>query len=44
MGDGDNSNVSLSLDASEIFGLFDLKARTNKGDARSIGPAKPEAA
>ena len=43
LGDGDNSNVSLSLSASEIFGLFDLKAR-HKDGSRSIGPAKPEAA
>ena len=43
LGDGDNSNVSLSLNASEIFGLFDLKARTEKG-AKSIGPSKPDAA
>ena len=43
LGEGDNSNVSLSLNASEIFGLFDLKARTDKGD-KSIGPAKPDAA
>jgi SNF2 family DNA or RNA helicase len=43
LGDGDNNNVSLSLNASEIFGLFDLKAR-HKDGSRSIGPAKPEAA
>ncbi|MCA9057454.1 MAG: SWF/SNF helicase family protein, partial [Planctomycetaceae bacterium] len=43
LGDGDNDNVSLSLNASEIFGLFDLKARDRNG-AKSIGPAKPEAA
>lgn len=43
LGDGDNSNVSLSLNASEIFGLFDLKAR-HKDGSRSIGPAHPEAA
>ncbi len=43
LGEGDNSNVSLSLSASEIFGLFDLKAR-HKDGPRSIGPAKPEAA
>lgn len=43
LGDGDNDNVSLSLNATEIFGLFDLKAR-HKDGARSIGPAKPEAA
>lgn len=43
LGDGDNSNVSLSMNASEIFGLFDLKARHMDG-ARSIGPVRPEAA
>lgn len=43
LGDGDNDNVSLSLNADEIFGLFDLKARGDDG-AHSIGPAKPEAA
>ncbi|MFV0442327.1 MAG: DEAD/DEAH box helicase [Planctomycetaceae bacterium] len=44
LGEGDNSSASLSLNASEIFGLFDLKARTKKGDAKSIGPKKPAAA
>ncbi|MCA9064725.1 MAG: DEAD/DEAH box helicase [Planctomycetaceae bacterium] len=43
LGDGDNDNVTLSLNASEIFGLFDLKARDKNG-SKSIGPAKPEAA
>jgi SNF2 family DNA or RNA helicase len=38
LGEGDNSNVSLSLTASEIFGLFDLKARHGKGTKR-ITPA-----
>lgn len=37
LGDGDGTNASLSLTASEIFGLFDLKARHGKG-TRSIGP------
>ncbi len=37
LGDGDNLNASLSMTASEIFGLFDLKARHGKG-TRSIGP------
>jgi SNF2 family DNA or RNA helicase len=41
LGEGDNSNASLSLTASEIFGLFDLKARTGKG-AKKIGPAAVE--
>jgi len=43
LGDGDNDNVSLSLNADEIFGLFDLKAHSKDG-ARSIGPANPKAA
>ena len=37
LGDGDDANVSLSLNASEIFGLFDLKARTGKG-TKKISP------
>lgn len=41
LGEGDNTNRSLSLTASEIFGLFDLKARHGKG-TRSIGPKAPE--
>ncbi|MFN9718334.1 MAG: DEAD/DEAH box helicase [Planctomycetota bacterium] len=47
LGEGDNENVTLSMNASEIFGLFDLKARTKSGGSRSIGPRpieKPEAA
>lgn len=44
LGDGDNENVSLGMNASEIFGLFDLKKRTQKGKSESIGPACPEAA
>lgn len=43
LGEGDNTNASLSLNASEIFGLFDLKARGPKGP-RSIGPKPPSAA
>jgi SNF2 family DNA or RNA helicase len=46
LGDGNNSNVSLSLTASEIFGLFDLKARHGKG-TKKIAPKAvetPEAA
>jgi SNF2 family DNA or RNA helicase len=43
LGDGDSPDASLSLNASEIFGLFDLKARTKKGGAKSIGP-RPAAA
>ncbi len=41
LGDGDNSNVSLSLNATEIFGLFDLRAR-HKGGSKSIGPKPVE--
>lgn len=37
LGDGTNSNASLSLSASEIFGLFDLKARHGKG-TKKIAP------
>ncbi|MDZ4688998.1 MAG: DEAD/DEAH box helicase [Planctomycetaceae bacterium] len=43
LGEGDATNRSLSMNASEIFGLFDLRARHGKG-TRSIGPATPEAA
>jgi SNF2 family DNA or RNA helicase len=43
LGDGDNNNVSLSLNASEIFGLFDLKAR-HKDGPKSIGPKPVELA
>ncbi|MBX3439989.1 MAG: DEAD/DEAH box helicase [Planctomycetaceae bacterium] len=44
LGASDNDNTSLSLNASEIFGLFDLKARTKKGDAKPIGPKPADAA
>jgi SNF2 family DNA or RNA helicase len=44
LGDADTDTASLSLNASEIFGLFDLKARTKKGDAKPIGPKKADAA
>lgn len=37
LGEGDNNNVSLGLNATEIFGLFDLKAR-HKDGSKSIGP------
>lgn len=40
LGEGNATNVSLSLNASEIFGLFDLKARHGKG-TRTIRPAAP---
>ena len=43
LGEGDNDNVSLGMDASQIFGLFDLKKRTKDGSA-SIGPDVQEAA
>lgn len=43
LGEGDNDNVSLGMDASQIFGLFDLKKRTKEGSA-SIGPDVQEAA
>jgi SNF2 family DNA or RNA helicase len=41
LGDGNNSNASLSLTASEIFGLFDLKARHGKG-TKKIAPKPAE--
>lgn len=42
LGEGNDTNVSLSLNAAEIFGLFDLKARHGKG-TRAIGPEAPAA-
>jgi SNF2 family DNA or RNA helicase len=42
LGEGDATNVSLSLNAAEIFGLFNLKARHGKG-TRAIGPEAPAA-
>jgi len=41
LGDGGPGNASLSLDASEIFGLFDLKARAGSG-TKIIGPDRPQ--
>lgn len=41
LGDGTNSNASLSMSASEIFGLFDLKARHGKG-TKKIAPKPAE--
>ncbi|MCA9118058.1 MAG: SWF/SNF helicase family protein, partial [Planctomycetaceae bacterium] len=41
LGSGDSEGGSLSLNASEIFGLFDLKARAG-GGTKSIGPKTPE--
>ena len=38
LGEGDNTNASLSMNASEIFGLFDLKAPAKHGGTRAIGP------
>ena len=44
LGGSDSSNVSLSMNAAEIFGLFDLKARTKGGTGtRKIAPQMPEA-
>ncbi|MEW4489716.1 DEAD/DEAH box helicase [Thalassoglobus sp. JC818] len=40
LGEGDNENHSLSMNAGEIFGLFDLKARKG-GETKSIGPKQP---
>ncbi|MGQ0634583.1 MAG: DEAD/DEAH box helicase [Planctomycetaceae bacterium] len=42
LGDGGPANLSLSLNAAEIFGLFNLKARHGKG-TRDIGPETIEA-
>jgi SNF2 family DNA or RNA helicase len=42
LGEGKATNVSLSLSASEIFGLFELKARHGKG-TREIQPIAPAA-
>jgi SNF2 family DNA or RNA helicase len=41
LGEGDNTNASLSLNAGEIFGLFNMKARTPKGN-KSIRPEAPK--
>ena len=38
LGGGANENESLSLNAAEIFGLFDLKARVKHGGMKAIGP------
>lgn len=38
LGDGDVSTETLSMNASEIFGLFDLKAKDKKKGVRSIAP------
>ncbi|MFP6765351.1 MAG: DEAD/DEAH box helicase [Planctomycetaceae bacterium] len=36
LGDGDVSTASLSLNAAEIFGLFDLKARTGRRTTKIV--------
>jgi len=41
LGEGNNTNVSLSLNASEIFGLFDLKARAGQ-ETRRVAPPTPD--
>jgi SNF2 family DNA or RNA helicase len=43
LGGGEQSNASLSMNASEIFGLFDLKAPVKHGGLKAIGPAKAAA-
>jgi SNF2 family DNA or RNA helicase len=43
LGGGEQTSHSLSMNASEIFGLFDLKARHGKG-TREIGPKPVPAA
>ncbi len=44
LGDGEDTNASLSMNASEIFGLFDLKARHGKGTKKIAPKPTPEAA
>lgn len=41
LGEGDVSTESLSMNATEVFGLFDLKAKAGKG-TKSIGPENHE--
>lgn len=43
LGGGDATDASLSMNASEIFGLFDLKAKTGQG-TRAIAPERPDEA
>jgi SNF2 family DNA or RNA helicase len=43
LGDGNVEDATRSLNAAEIFGLFDLKAKHGKG-TRKIAPKKPDAA
>ncbi len=40
LGEGRTTNASLSMTASEIFGLFDLKARDGRG-VKAIAPPEP---
>lgn len=40
LGGGEQTNASLSMNASEIFGLFDLRAPVKQGGFKAIGPAK----
>ncbi len=42
LGEGNNTNASLSMSAVDIFGLFDLKARHGKG-TKKIAPKPPDA-
>ncbi len=45
LGDGDTTDVNLSLSAAEIFGLFDLKAPAGKGKGtKRVIPQVPDAA
>lgn len=44
LGDGSSTNASLSLTASDIFGLFDLKARSGGGTKSIEPPGATEAA
>jgi SNF2 family DNA or RNA helicase len=38
LGGGADENTTLSMNAAEIFGLFDLKAPAKHGGTRAIGP------
>ena len=42
LGEGNDPSAKLSLSATEIFGLFNLKARHGKG-TKAISPPKPDA-
>ena len=41
LGEGDTSTESLSMNAAEVFGLFDQKARSGSG-TKKIGPTKEQ--